>query len=97
MYRVISRHLTNLENLFELLNQSPSVKDSETATDLILNSGEIVFENVSFGYQSRDKKKSKNNSYSSRDSSSSFKRESSIESDNNNIPLLDAIDNSFQG
>lgn len=87
MYRVISRHLTNLENLFDLLNLSPSIKDSQMATDLNLTRGEIVFENVSFDYGSCDKKKVKKKDALSSDSNS-MKRISTIDSEN--IPLIDA-------
>ena len=87
MYRVISRHLTNLENLFDLLNLSPSIKDSELATDLNLTHGEIVFKNVSFHYGSRDKKKIKKKDTLSSESTST-KRMSTTDSEN--IPLLDA-------
>jgi ABC-type transport system involved in Fe-S cluster assembly fused permease/ATPase subunit len=56
MYRLISRHFTNLDNLFELLHHEVPVQDSETAHVLNLSAGEIVFDNVCFSYNSRVKK-----------------------------------------
>lgn len=57
MYRLISRHFTNLDNLFELLHHEVPVKDDENAPALRLTAGGIVFDNVCFSYNSRTKKK----------------------------------------
>jgi ABC-type multidrug transport system fused ATPase/permease subunit len=59
MYRLISRHFTNLDNLFELLHHEVPVSDAENAHVLKTGAGEIVFDNVCFSYNSRVKKKKK--------------------------------------
>ena len=55
VYREIRGSLTNIENLFTLLEQKPAIVDKEQATTLVVNKGEIKFENVSFHYHEKRK------------------------------------------
>ena len=47
--RILVRTYTSLVKLFDILGDKPDVADSEQALDLKID-GEIVFDNVSFGY-----------------------------------------------
>ena len=51
VYREIRGALTNIENLFTLLDTSPKVTDADEATDLNVTKGSIHFSKVSFHYQ----------------------------------------------
>jgi ABC-type transport system involved in Fe-S cluster assembly fused permease/ATPase subunit len=51
VYREIKGSLANIEQMFDLLTRKPSVEDDQNATELIVSSGRICFENVSFNYQ----------------------------------------------
>lgn len=53
VYREIRGSLTNIENLFKLLEQSPKVTDKPEAGELIVSKGEIMFEDVSFRYHDK--------------------------------------------
>jgi len=53
VYREIKRSLTDMETMFELMEENAEVKDRPGAKPLGLNGGEVVFENVSFAYDSR--------------------------------------------
>ena len=53
VYREIKRSLTDMETMFELMEENAEVKDSPGAKPLTLGGGEVVFENVSFAYDSR--------------------------------------------
>jgi ATP-binding cassette subfamily B protein len=53
VYREIKRSLTDMETMFELMEENAEVKDSPGAKPLALGGGEVVFENVSFAYDSR--------------------------------------------
>lgn len=50
VYREIRQGLVDLEHMFTLLDRYPEVVDMPDAKDLVVTSGEIVFENVSFAY-----------------------------------------------
>ncbi len=53
VYREIRGSLTNIENLFKLLEQSPKVVDKDNANELVVDTGQISFENVSFSYHEK--------------------------------------------
>ncbi len=53
VYREIRGSLTNIENLFKLLEQTPKVIDKPEAGELIVSKGEITFESVSFRYHDK--------------------------------------------
>jgi ATP-binding cassette subfamily B protein len=50
VYREIRGSLTNIENLFALLETQPAIVDKADARKLHVTKGEIVFENVGFAY-----------------------------------------------
>ncbi|KAL0478499.1 ATP-binding cassette, subfamily B [Acrasis kona] len=49
-YRMIKQSLTDLENMFDLLNEVPSVKDVPKPLEFHPQSGEIEFQDVKFKY-----------------------------------------------
>ena len=53
VYREIKRSLIDMENMFELMEANAEVKDKRRAKPLKVNGGEVIFENVSFAYDSR--------------------------------------------
>src|SRR3546814_14876631 len=53
VYREIKQSLIDLETMFRLLYSDAEVKDASDAPALQLSRGEIVFDNVSFGYDPR--------------------------------------------
>ncbi|MDA1089963.1 MAG: ABC transporter ATP-binding protein/permease [Proteobacteria bacterium] len=53
VYREIKRSLTDMETMFELMQENAEVEDKPGAKPLAINGGEVVFENVSFAYDSR--------------------------------------------
>lgn len=53
VYREIRGSLTNIENLFTLLEQKPAIVDKDQASTLVVTSGEIRFENVGFFYHEK--------------------------------------------
>ncbi|HMA15683.1 MAG TPA: ABC transporter ATP-binding protein/permease, partial [Kiloniellaceae bacterium] len=53
VYREIKQSMIDLETMFRLLHSDAEVKDEAGAPDLALTRGEIVFDNVSFGYDPR--------------------------------------------
>ena len=53
MYRNVKQSLTNMEHMFELLDEPLAVKDADNAPELRISAGKIAFENVSFGYDPR--------------------------------------------
>ncbi|WP_193368589.1 ABCB family ABC transporter ATP-binding protein/permease [Pelagibius marinus] len=53
VYREIKQSLIDLETMFKLLHSDAEVRDRDAASDLDLKKGEVVFENVSFGYDPR--------------------------------------------
>ncbi len=50
VYREIRQGLVDLENMFMLLESNPEVVDIKGAKPLLVDQGEVVFENVSFAY-----------------------------------------------
>lgn len=53
VYREIRGSLTNIENLFKLLDRAPQIKDNDNSVTLSVPKGEVRFENVSFGYSQK--------------------------------------------
>ncbi len=53
VYREIRRSLTDIENMFMLLERKPSIKDSPGAGEFQFKGGHIRFENVYFAYHAR--------------------------------------------
>ncbi|MDT0594627.1 ABCB family ABC transporter ATP-binding protein/permease [Glaciecola petra] len=53
VYREIRGSLTNIENLFELLEKTPKIENKADAKDLNVSQGEITFKNVSFKYHDK--------------------------------------------
>lgn len=53
IYRSVNQSLVDTEKLLALLNEPTEVNDKPDASDLIVNHGEIEFENVSFSYDGR--------------------------------------------
>jgi len=51
VYREIKGSLANIEQMFDLLTRKPSVKDDINAPELVVSTGRVCFENVSFNYQ----------------------------------------------
>jgi ABC-type transport system involved in Fe-S cluster assembly fused permease/ATPase subunit len=51
VYREIKNSLTDMEKMFDIIKQNPSVKDDIKAEDIICNNAEIHFKNVSFSYK----------------------------------------------
>ncbi len=51
VYREIKRALADIEHLFSLLDKEAVVKDKATATELVLDGGEVRFEHVDFAYK----------------------------------------------
>ncbi|KAJ3819599.1 mitochondrial half-size ABC transporter [Lentinula raphanica] len=53
VYRSINQSLVDTERLLKLLNEPTEVNDVPNAPDLIVQNGEIEFDNVSFAYDDR--------------------------------------------
>lgn len=53
VYREIRGSLTNIENLFKLLEQHPNIVDTNDAKNLVVTKGQIKFENVGFFYHEK--------------------------------------------
>ncbi|KAJ7755708.1 mitochondrial half-size ABC transporter [Mycena maculata] len=53
MYRSINQSLVDTEKLLKLLNEPTEVNDRDNATALVVDAGEIEFDNVSFSYDNR--------------------------------------------
>ncbi|KXN73497.1 hypothetical protein CONCODRAFT_77347, partial [Conidiobolus coronatus NRRL 28638] len=50
-YRIIQQSSIEMDKLIDLLDQEPTVKEDPLADPLIPGQGEIIFDNVTFGYQ----------------------------------------------
>ncbi len=44
------RSLANLNRIFEFFNEKPLITDSSNAKELVLDKGEIIFDNITFSY-----------------------------------------------
>jgi len=51
IYRQIKYTLADMDLVFKLLKLKPEIEDSENAKDLVVNNGEVTFEDVDFSYQ----------------------------------------------
>ncbi|KAF9935706.1 Homocysteine S-methyltransferase 1 [Mortierella alpina] len=52
-YRMLQQNFIDMEKMLKLLDQNQSVKDVPGAEPLIVSAGQVVFENVSFQYDTR--------------------------------------------
>lgn len=50
IYSVIKHALSDMERMFKLLEREPEIQDAPDAPDLEVGRGEVVFEQVEFGY-----------------------------------------------
>ena len=53
IYRSVNQSLVDTERLLKLLNEPTEINDKPDAEDLIVDNGEIEFDNVSFSYDGR--------------------------------------------
>ncbi len=53
VYREMKGSMTNIENMFALLDVAPRVADAPDATELRVQAGEIQFDQVKFGYSAQ--------------------------------------------
>ncbi|KAJ8682804.1 hypothetical protein QAD02_018596 [Eretmocerus hayati] len=49
-YRAIQKNFVDMENMFDLLREDPEVIDAPGAGPIIVNKGNVEFNNVTFGY-----------------------------------------------
>ncbi|CAG8844076.1 8851_t:CDS:1, partial [Racocetra persica] len=52
-YRVIQKNFVDMEKMLDLLQEPPEIKDLPNAAPLVVKKGEVVFDNVSFSYDSK--------------------------------------------
>ncbi|WP_374305377.1 ABC transporter ATP-binding protein/permease [Methylocella sp.] len=53
VYREIRQSLIDIETMFEIMAQTPEVKDRPDAKPIVVGAGDVRFENVSFSYDPR--------------------------------------------
>ncbi|CAN8070996.1 unnamed protein product [Agarophyton chilense] len=53
-YREVKQSLIDMQNLFDLIKRTPRIVEAPNATDIRINGGEIVFDNVTFLYPEPD-------------------------------------------
>jgi ATP-binding cassette subfamily B protein len=53
VFRDMNEGLTNLEEVMKILDQKAEIKDKPGASDIMLTEGNIIFDNVTFGYDVR--------------------------------------------
>ena len=51
IYRQIKYTLADMDLVFKLLKKEPEIQDEKNANDLIIDKGEVRFENIDFSYQ----------------------------------------------
>ena len=51
VYREIRQALVNVERLFRLLGDSPAIQDTQDATELAVDKGEVQFDHIHFAYR----------------------------------------------
>jgi len=51
IYRQIKYTLADMDLVFKLLKKEPEIQDAKNAKDLVIDKGEVRFENVDFAYQ----------------------------------------------
>ena len=51
VYREIRQALVNVERLFKLLGDKPAIQDAPNAKPLVVDNGEVRFENIHFAYR----------------------------------------------
>ncbi|HIE78012.1 MAG TPA: ABC transporter ATP-binding protein/permease [Candidatus Thioglobus sp.] len=54
IYRQVKHNFIDMNNMFDLLERSSSVKDMDDASDLDITKSEVQFKNVSFAYPGKD-------------------------------------------
>ncbi|CAG8764069.1 15844_t:CDS:2, partial [Cetraspora pellucida] len=52
-YRVIQKNFVDMEKMLDLLQEPPEIKDLPNAAPLVVKKGDVVFDNVSFSYDSK--------------------------------------------
>lgn len=52
VYREIKQSLTDMQQMFQLLDEEAEIEDAADAKDLVVDKGSVRFENVKFGYSS---------------------------------------------
>ena len=50
IYPILQESFVNMENMLDLLDEDPEVRDDPDAPDLLAATGKIEFRDVSFGY-----------------------------------------------
>ncbi|CAG8506513.1 9915_t:CDS:10, partial [Scutellospora calospora] len=52
-YRTIQKNFVDMEKMLDLLQEPPEIEDLPQAAPLVVKKGEVVFDNVSFSYDSK--------------------------------------------